>query len=408
MTRLLSVLAAALTVPAIAFAQQGGPTVYGIVDASARHASGLTAANAPAAASVNGVASGVNNTSRIGFRGREDLGNGMYALFNLETGLSADTGATANATKFFDRAAIVGLGGALGQVTMGRQTNLLADAVSPVDPVGMRFAAFNPNIVTAALSNHGLGVEYGATGSSSGSYRLDNSLKYTGAFGPVTARAMYGMGENTGSTAAQHSAGAGLAYAAGGGHIGGLPALHHGGRPAAARCHAGRGLPVRQSATCHQHCPQRGADIGHGPRRAAHSFGRGHLVGHEHRRAYGGVVPSRTRAHRGQGRRVQPDHAVCRIQAFTPHQALRRAGPYPLECGLPGRHRQASRHRYQQRHRAFVLIGAEVQSGRLGCCVGLAMPCPGIALRHEKDLSGRCKSRGRGHGRHHAGWQGRR
>ena len=216
MTRLIPVLAAALTVPAIAFAQQGGPTVYGIVDASARHASGLTAANAPAAASVNGLVSGVNNTSRIGFRGREDLGDGMYALFNLETGLSADTGTTANASKFFDRAAIVGLGGPLGQVTVGRQTNLLADAVSPVDPVGMRFAAFNPNIVTAALSNHGLGVEYGATGSSSGSYRLDNSLKYTGAFGPVTARAMYGMGENTGSTAAQHSAGAGLAYAAGG------------------------------------------------------------------------------------------------------------------------------------------------------------------------------------------------
>ena len=35
MTRLIPVLAAALTVPAIAFAQQGGLTVYGIVDASA-------------------------------------------------------------------------------------------------------------------------------------------------------------------------------------------------------------------------------------------------------------------------------------------------------------------------------------------------------------------------------------
>ena len=119
MTRLIPVLAAALTVPAIAFAQQGGATVYGIVDASARHASGLTAANAPAAASVNGVASGVNNTSRIGFRGREDLGDGMYALFNLETGLSADTGTTANATKFFDRAAIVGLGGHWGRSLWG-------------------------------------------------------------------------------------------------------------------------------------------------------------------------------------------------------------------------------------------------------------------------------------------------
>lgn len=216
MTRLIPVIVAALSVPAITFAQQGGPTVYGIVDAGVRHTSGLTAANAPAPASATGLASGVNNTSRIGFRSREDLGDGMYALFNLETGLNVDTGSTANATKFFDRAAIVGIGDSWGQVTLGRQTNLLADAVSPVDAVGMRFAAFNPNIVTAALSNHGLGVEYGATGSSSGSYRLDNSFKYTGSFGPVTARAMYSLGENAGSTATQHSAGAGLAYAAGG------------------------------------------------------------------------------------------------------------------------------------------------------------------------------------------------
>lgn len=216
MTRLIPVLAAALSLPAIALAQQGGPTVYGIVDASVRHTSGLTAANAPAAASANGLASGVNNTSRIGFRGREDLGDGMYALFNLETGLNVDTGVTANTTKVFDRVAIVGLSDAWGQVTLGRQTSLLADAISPVDAVGMRFASFNPNIVTAALSNHGLGVEYGATGSSSGSYRLDNSFKYAGSFGPMTARAMYSLGENVGSTAAQHSAGAGLSYAAGG------------------------------------------------------------------------------------------------------------------------------------------------------------------------------------------------
>jgi predicted porin len=93
---------------------------------------------------------------------------------------------------------------------------VLADAISPVDPVGMRFASFNPNIATAALSSHGLGVEYGAAGSSSGSYRLDNALKYTGRFGPLTARAMYSFGENTGRASAQSSAGVGLAYTSSG------------------------------------------------------------------------------------------------------------------------------------------------------------------------------------------------
>lgn len=201
----------ALALPAGAFAQTS-LTIYGIADAGLRYSSGLTAANAPSTNSSTALSSGVNTTSRFGFRGREDLGGGMYALFNLETGLNIDAGTTANANKFFDRAAIVGLGSSWGQVTAGRQTNVLADAISPVDPVGMRFAAFNPNIATAALSSHGLGLEYGSVGANTGSYRLDNSLKYTGRFGAWTARAMYSFGETTQGGAARSSAGAGLAY----------------------------------------------------------------------------------------------------------------------------------------------------------------------------------------------------
>lgn len=189
-------------------------TLYGIADLGIRRTSGMTAANAPSPTSAAGLSSGVDSTSRFGLRGREDLGGDLHAVFNLETGLNLDTGTQANATKFFDRAAIVGLGGGWGTVTAGRQTNLLADAISPVDPVGMRFASFNPNIATTALSSHGLGIEYGSAGANSGSYRLDNSLKYVGRFGPVTARAMYGFGENAAGAGLQSSRGAGLAYAA--------------------------------------------------------------------------------------------------------------------------------------------------------------------------------------------------
>ncbi len=207
-TLVLITLAAA---PLSALAQSS-ITLYGIADTGVRYTSGLTAANAASNTSGAALSSGVNTTSRFGFRGREDLGGGMYALFNLETGLNLDTGTTANSSKFFDRAAIVGLGGNWGQVTAGRQTNLLADAISPVDPVGMRFAAFNPNIATAALSSHGLGVEYGSAGATTGSYRLDNSVKYTGRLGGLTARAMYSFGETAQGGSARSSAGAGLAY----------------------------------------------------------------------------------------------------------------------------------------------------------------------------------------------------
>lgn len=137
---------------------------------------------APTAGSSHSLGSGIHTTSRWGLRGSEDLGGGAKALFNLESGLNADTGAPAN-------------------------------AISPVDPLAMRFASFNPNIGVTALSQHGLGIEYGSAGANSGSYRLDNSLKYTGRFGGFTARAMWGVGEVVSQASALSSRGVGLAWA---------------------------------------------------------------------------------------------------------------------------------------------------------------------------------------------------
>jgi len=190
-------------------------TLYGIMDVSARSTNGLTAGNAPSATHARSVSSGTDNTSRWGLRGSEDLGSGMRTLFQLESGINADTGASINGTKYFDRAAWLGLQGRWGQLTAGRQTTLLADAISPVDPLGMRFAGFNPNVNTAALSQHGLGAQYGSAGSTAGSFRLDNALKYTGRIGAWTAQAMHGLGETAGSGKALSSTGAGLAYAQG-------------------------------------------------------------------------------------------------------------------------------------------------------------------------------------------------
>ncbi len=209
------VVASAIALPFAALAQSS-LTIYGIADAGFRHTSGLSAANAGSPGAANALASGVDNTSRLGFRGIEDLGGGLKASFNFETGVNLDTGANANSTKYFDRASWVGLGAEWGTFTFGRQTNLLADAINPVDAMGMRFAGFNPNIVSTALSTHGLGIEYGTTGANTGAYRLDNSVKYNVKVGPVTARAMYALGENSGSTSAQSSMGLGGAYAAGG------------------------------------------------------------------------------------------------------------------------------------------------------------------------------------------------
>jgi len=62
------------------------------------------------------------NASFLRVSGNEDLGDGMRALFVLESGLNPDTGTTASAAKFWNRQSWVGLQmGTAGTLTAGRQ-----------------------------------------------------------------------------------------------------------------------------------------------------------------------------------------------------------------------------------------------------------------------------------------------
>ncbi|HQQ70597.1 MAG TPA: porin [Alicycliphilus sp.] len=65
----------------------------------------------------------VNNASRIGFKGTEDLGGGLKAGFQLEHGFNGDTGTTGSA--FWGRQSEVNLSGAFGTVRMG---NFISEA----------------------------------------------------------------------------------------------------------------------------------------------------------------------------------------------------------------------------------------------------------------------------------------
>lgn len=61
-----------------------------------------------------------DNNSRFGFKGSEDLGGGLKALFQLESGFDSSTGATTRGA-LFGREAIVGLSGGFGTVKLGQQ-----------------------------------------------------------------------------------------------------------------------------------------------------------------------------------------------------------------------------------------------------------------------------------------------
>jgi predicted porin len=197
---------------------QTSVNLYGIADLGLRVTNGLSANNAPALPGrTTAVSSGTDNTSRWGIKGQESLGDGWKALFRLEGGINADTGASAKSDRLFDREAWAGLDSRYGMLALGRQPNLLSDALVAVDPIGKRFAAFNPNINVAGLSNtafgtHAFGRQYGPSGYADNFYRLDNTVKYSATVGPWQARAAYSFGEVPGDTSASSSHGVALAY----------------------------------------------------------------------------------------------------------------------------------------------------------------------------------------------------
>ncbi|MEO8804518.1 MAG: porin [Burkholderiaceae bacterium] len=139
----LMVLAAASAV-AGPVAAQSSVTMFGVLDLAARSVSneGL--------GSVKSLVSGANATSRIAFRGVEDLGDGLSAGFHLESGVAADTGASVSATQFFDRRATLSLASkSVGELRAGRDFVPTYTNWSRYDPFGYVGVASSSNLITA-------------------------------------------------------------------------------------------------------------------------------------------------------------------------------------------------------------------------------------------------------------------
>ena len=112
MQKKLIALALAGLVAGPAFAQSN-VTVYGIIDTFVGYGKAGDA-------KFSGLSNGMLNGPRIGFKGTEDLGNGLKAKFVLEQGFSSNDGEP-NSSKQFHRQAWAGLEGAFGLVGLGRQ-----------------------------------------------------------------------------------------------------------------------------------------------------------------------------------------------------------------------------------------------------------------------------------------------
>ena len=114
-----SLIALAVLAASGAAMAQSSVTLFGIVDAGVgRVSAGGT--------SVTGVTNSGLASSRLGFRGEEDLGGGLKAGFWLEGGMSNDTGTgqgggAAGPGFEFKRRSTISLMGGFGEVRLGRE-----------------------------------------------------------------------------------------------------------------------------------------------------------------------------------------------------------------------------------------------------------------------------------------------
>jgi predicted porin len=194
---------AAAGLPAAAQQSTSSVTLYGITDIAVAHVSNLGGAG------VNLVDSGRLQSSRFGFRGREDLGDGLAALFTLENGFALDTGAQTSASTFWNRQAYVGLSSpSAGTITLGFQYT----------PIYDQLILLSPNVT---FGGHAGAVDGVATPTSApgrynntlGGTRTANSVKYTSPrFAGFRAIGMIGLGEVAGSSSAGRQASVALGY----------------------------------------------------------------------------------------------------------------------------------------------------------------------------------------------------
>lgn len=209
---------------------QSAVTIYGSFDGGVRH---IDNANAAGDSRTTMSSVGNYNNNRLGFRGVEDLGGGLNARFVLEAGWNTGTGALDNtASRLFQRTATVGLGGAWGGIDFGRQYSVAFKTIGGYDPFGYKYTGIIPLATAAPGSTGNTLAAAGASTAvpaaiaaspyySQGGSRFDNDIQYTGNFGPVTVRAEYALGEQTGSTGDGASTAIGGTFATGAFSVGG-------------------------------------------------------------------------------------------------------------------------------------------------------------------------------------------
>ena len=204
-----SLIALAVLAASGAAMAQSSVTLFGVVDATIRYTDG-----------ANGnrwqLTNSGYNSSRLGFRGTEDLGGGLSASFWLEAGVANDSGAgsststnnqasgtgsapTGSQGLTFNRRSTVSLAGSWGELRLGRDFVPYFWNTTIFDPFGTNGVGAVSNMTLA-----GLGIfSGGSLNTTAAGIRASNSIGYfMPNLGGFYGQAMLAMGENNSKTTA--------------------------------------------------------------------------------------------------------------------------------------------------------------------------------------------------------------
>lgn len=192
---MLLTVGGALLSPGMTHAQSS-VTLYGIVDGGFTYTS-----NQGGKRNYQSTA-GNEQGPRWGLLGREDLGQGNYAVFRLENGFNLQTGTASANGRIFGRQAWVGiLSDRFGTLTLGRQYNASQDSLAPLQVA----------TDTVQYGTHPFDVD-----DFNNTFRTDNSIKYvTPTLYGVQINSMYALSGNASSFATNRSYSVGASYSRG-------------------------------------------------------------------------------------------------------------------------------------------------------------------------------------------------
>lgn len=191
-----SLIALAVLAVSGAAMAQSSVTLYGVADIWVGSVKSTdTTGGGTTSTRQSKLDSGGFNTSRLGFKGSEDLGGGLKAEFQLEGSIGMDKGTFSG----FDRQSWLGLSGGFGQVQLGKMWSPYDDTLANANDT------FSANVASA----YSVFVPY--------EDNAGNTIRYnTPSFGGVSGAVAYTLGEDkTATTSPSSITSMSLNYAAG-------------------------------------------------------------------------------------------------------------------------------------------------------------------------------------------------